>query len=187
MEAYLDVLGNWIDLFVLALVVAGFILGLSQGLVRQGFTLFSLYVSAILALQYYSPVANYAQGLWPQTDPWSRMTLGMATIFIAAFVVLNLVSYSIYQETRLSSIALLDHGGGALAGALEGWILAAIAVNLLGLSFRFVWGGWEDIEAVTQAQFNDAALVPALYAQLPMLFNTVRPWLPAGLPVPFFI
>ncbi len=184
---YLEVFDNWVDLAILAVIIVGTLYGLSQGLVRQAFILGSLYISSVLALQYYAPVSNWAAKLWPYTEESSRTTFGMVIVFVFSFLILNLVSYFLYEETRLPSMAVVDQGGGALAGAVGGWILAAIIVNLLGLSFRFAWGGWETLEGATQFHFNSSVFVPMLYSQMPALLETVRPWLPTGLQVPFII
>lgn len=187
MAQFLDFQTNWIDLVIVGLVVAGLIFGLSQGLVRQVLTLSALYVSAVLALQYHPLVARLAGQMWPQTDPSSRQMFGLALVFAFSFLVLNLLSYYLYEETHLSTMAFIDRGGGALGGVIIGWALSAIVVNFLGLSFRFVWGGWETFEIAAQTQFNESVLVPILYSHMPALYDAMRIWLPPGLPSPFLV
>ena len=187
MTQFLDFQTNSIDLVIVALLGAGLLLGLSQGLLRQILFLGGLYVSSILALQYHPLAAKLASMMWPQTDPWSQTTFGLALIFLISFLVMGVLSYTLYQETHLSSIWIADRGGGALAGLITGWAFAIIVVNLLDLSFRFVWGGWETLELLAQTQFNESVLVPILNSQMPLLIDAIRFWLPQGLPLPLLV
>ena len=177
---------NNTDLILILVIALGIFVGLAQGLIRQTLTLVSFYFALVLAAQYY-PFVGRALGYWVGGDPSARNTLALLATFAIFAAVFTWATRFIYTQTALPRVPLLDHFGGAAVGFVWSWALAGTVLSLLGFMLNVPWSVWESSRLDIQAEIGRSAVAPLVESALPVIFGTLRPWLPLGLPVPFYI
>jgi uncharacterized membrane protein required for colicin V production len=173
-----------IDLALIMLVAFGIFIGLAQGLIRQALTLVSLYVALVLSAQYY-PFVGMAMGYWVGGDPSARNTLALLLSFAVFAVTLTWASRFIYTQTGLLGVPLVDQAGGAAIGFISSWALAGVLLSLLTFASAVPWGTWDAERLSIRTDLSRSAVAPLASSALPIVYGTLRPWLPLGLPVPF--
>ena len=125
-----DTAYNMIDLFIAATILIGFILGIWKGFVRSLTALASLVFGVVLAMRYHTVVEPYLKQI-SSLDPNISMAIAMIIVFVAVqviFVLIRRVLAALIDVTRLS---WLDRILGAAMGVLAGFVVVAIAVQVV--------------------------------------------------------
>jgi hypothetical protein len=65
------------------------------------------------------------------------------------------------------------------------WAVVAFAVTVLVYGASFSWGAREALRVDLATQLDGSRLIGLVRWTLPILRETIAPWLPGGLPVPF--
>ena len=178
---------NWIDAVLVLAICTGIVLGLGQGLLRQVMTMVALYVSTVLAYQYYRVAAIALGDLIPQAVPAARNGVGIAAIFAASFLVLNFLSYGIYPSTRIFSLQWLDQFGGAVLGLIWVGCAAGISLSVANYAMSGLFSPWEPPRQAFESLLSHSQLSTPILSALPLMYKVVSPWLPYGLPAPFVV
>lgn len=176
---------NAVDFALGALLIVSMGIGLAQGIIRQCLTLMAFYFSLVLAAQYY-PHVGRALSPWLVQDTTIRATFALAgTFFLIAFI-LNWLTHYIYQETRIAGFTWGDRLGGAGLGLAWGGAFSGVILTILSFGLGTRWMGWEQNQRDLSYLLADSPLARLITSWLPYLYGTLSPWLPLGLPVPFF-
>jgi uncharacterized membrane protein required for colicin V production len=175
---------NNLDLALIMLVAFGIFIGLAQGLIRQALTLVSLYFALVLAAQYY-PFVGMAMSYWIGGEPSARNTLALLLSFAVFAGSLTWATRFVYTQTGLPGVPLLDQAGGAAIGFVCSWALAGVLLSLLSFAAMVPWGSWDSDRLAIRTDLARSAVAPLASSALPVVYGTLRPWLPLGLPVPF--
>ena len=120
----------WLDLGLVAILVAFAANGLRQGLVRQAASLMGLLLGLTLAIVLYIPLMHY----WAST-PESETTLGplvFAAILLGIWGMFNLLGLIAWKRLHTKDNNWGDDIGGALLGLVAGAL--ALAVCLAGFA-----------------------------------------------------
>ncbi|MCL5958856.1 MAG: CvpA family protein [Chloroflexi bacterium] len=176
---------NWVDAGISFLLLAGLLAGAYQGLLRQALLLGSIYISTVLAAQYYRFVNDQLWYVFPNSDSVARSFASLALVFIVAFVVLNWMSYTVHGNTRLPVLSIADLTGGAALGLFSGWILAVVVVAIVNYGLKVDWIGMESTVWFARDQMSRSIFAPVLSSEIQRFAVALRLWLPAGLPAPF--
>ncbi|MBI4318011.1 MAG: CvpA family protein [Chloroflexi bacterium] len=176
---------NWIDFSVAFLVLSGGTAGLFQGLLRQALFIGGVYISTVLAAQYYGIVGDQIGLFIPQSDHSVRNALALILIFLVVVVITHWLTYGVYTDTRLPFLSAVDHLGGAILGLVGAWTLAGVTITMLIFALGLSWHSWEPLQNTVRSELSQSVLLPALRNYLPLVYETIRPWLPSGLPAPF--
>ena len=112
---------NLFDLLVLLLLVAAFIIGYLQGIVRRLLGIAATVFSVIVAAQLRGPLGDFLVSNWTQfPEEYSRM-LGFGLVFIALSVTFTIVIEAFYERSPiLPRYPLVDAIGGGVLGVIEG-------------------------------------------------------------------
>ncbi|HVC33283.1 MAG TPA: CvpA family protein [Chloroflexota bacterium] len=172
---------NTVDIIIAVCMVTGMAAGFRQGLLRQAIDVAALYVAVVLAAQYYGLVsAALAPSLG--LDQTTLASLTMFGIFVLAYASLHGMSYLIYPHTSLTQLAIFDRVGGAGLGLAVGTTIIGVGLTLLVFILQAPWGMNYSNQQVMVSLIGSSRLDTVIQSVLPSFFNTLRPWLPNGLP-----
>ncbi len=177
---------NWLDLILIILLAVGMAVGYRQGLLREVIGLAAMYLGAILAAQYFQPLANTFKNLFPTTPGTLLNVIAFFIILFSAMGLVNFLAYDAYKMTHLRILPTLDHFGGLLVGLVSTWVLLTIAINVIGFSTANQgWAGAETFRIMLKQGITSSQLADATASTLPTILSALKPWLPTGLPAIF--
>ena len=173
---------DWVDLIILALIIASLAVGFAQGMLRQMIGLAALYLAMVLAAQYYIPLGNFIRAIMFQ--PTSRF-LNVISFFIILVAVWSLIiglAFDAYSSTKLRLLPLVDHLGGSILGFAS--VIVALTLVLPVISFMVgePWPGNESVRSTIDLGMQVSRLVPIFASIKPEILAWLAPWLPMGLP-----
>jgi uncharacterized membrane protein required for colicin V production len=175
-----------VDLMLAIVLAAGVVVGLRQGLIRQVLALLAFYLSLVLAAQYYPHVSRTLGDMFGG-DQTARSAISLAVLFVVLAVILNWLIYYIYRDTALPNFPVGDRLAGAWLGLAWSWVLAGVALTIVNFALSISWQAWEPDRLAVVDMLRQSDLAPLVTGPLPMLYRTLRPWLPMGLPAPFVL
>lgn len=177
---------NWLDLILIVFLLAGMAVGYAQGFVRQLIGLAAMYVSLVLATQFFRALSQLVGSLLKQPPNTLTNALAFFAILFVAMGIVNFLALDAYKSTRIRVLPLLDHTLGLVLGVASMWILASVVVSVLIFAATTQnWPGAETARAVLRDGLETSSLALITATTLPMVVEAIRPWLPAGLPAVF--
>lgn len=152
---------NWVDVGLLALLIAMIVVGSKKGLVRELMAFFTFVAALIFSIRYIDQIAIKVH------EKLNGST--MASAFIS-FILLMAVAYALfkllglvfYRIANLQGMGRRDRLGGALVGALRGWVALSLLVFLTFLI---------PMPDKYFQEFRESALGPTLARTLPALYE----------------
>lgn len=176
---------NGADLALASILALGLVVGLAQGLIRQALVLLASYLALILAAQYHSYLGR-SLDVWFAEDPGVRNVIALVALFVAFAVILNwLARFIYYRNTSLPALVWGDRLTGAALGLIWAWALAGLALTIVNLAMSVSWQGWEPDRVTLASTLRQSNLAPLISSFVPYLYESLRPWLPQGLPAVF--
>lgn len=175
---------NSIDVVIAVCMVMGMAAGFRQGLLRQAIDVIAVYVAVALAAQYSGLLA----GLLAPSIRINQTALGSLTmfgVFALAWLTLHGLSYLIYPSTTLSQLAMFDRVGGAGLGLAVGTTIIGVGLTLFVFILQAPWGMNYTNQQSLVTMVASSRLDAVIQSYLPSFFDTLRPWLPRGLPAMF--
>jgi uncharacterized membrane protein required for colicin V production len=156
---------NWVDAVLLVLLIAAVIVGSRKGLIRELAALIVLTAAVIVSINYIDIIAIkiYSQlGGSPLLTAIIAFVVLLAFIY-AAFKILGLLFYRVANIQRLGK---KDQLGGALVGAIRGWIIISFLTFLIFLA---------PMPDKFYTDFEASFLGPTFAKTLPTLYNSTSP------------
>lgn len=157
---------NTFDLVILGLVFLGALFGLVTGFVRGGLFVASWIGAAVVTIFGYDRIRPFARDYIEPS--WLADVIGGAVLFIAALVVLHLVSHMLSGWVRASRLNALDRSLGLIAGIAA----AGVVISVAYLFLSDMWGEEAPPEWVETARTRPVVESGALW---------VRHMLPEGI------
>lgn len=176
-----------VDAIILGILATGVFIGGLQGVVRQILLLAAVYFGIVLAAQYYLAAATGIALVIPGGDARAYGTVGLLLIFSIAVLAINAIGYLTYDSTKLPLLAAFDHVAGGALGVVSAWLFVTLLLTATDFGLTSTVGAvfsqrqGADVAALIQ----QSSLVQMLHNHMPILYASLRPWLPAGLPFPF--
>ncbi|HEY6042767.1 MAG TPA: CvpA family protein [Anaerolineae bacterium] len=172
---------SWVDLFLGMGILIGVVSGFTQGLLRQIIALASMYIGAILATQYYTPVARTLKSSLTTTPGTVLQALAFFFILFLTSLLINGLAFDAYRNTKLRILAIFDNLAGAFVGAFNAWFL----LSLLLLPVNYIvgadtWGTYDWIRQGLASGVRDSYIAAWLQTLFPYLVATIKPFLPPG-------
>jgi len=130
---------NYVDIILLVLLVAAAIIGSKKGLIRELMALAVLAGTVIVSVNYIDIIATK---VYEQIGGSPLVTAILSFIILLAFVyaVFKLLGIMFYKFANLQKLGKKDQLGGALVGALRGWLILSFLtffVFLIPMPDRF--------------------------------------------------
>ena len=119
------------DLVIFLALLAMFVVGYAQGVVRRLLGIGAILFALILGAQLRQPVGQYLTNQWTTIAPAYSFMVGFGAVFVAAAVTLSLAIQLTYRPAPLfPKYPVLDEVLGGLLGVLEG-IIILVAILLI--------------------------------------------------------
>jgi membrane protein required for colicin V production len=121
---------HWIDLLVVAIVIASAVYATYRGFVSETLSIFA-WAAAALATLYFAPSAlPLLNGMF---SPIVATLAAYIGVFLFVLIPLSFLSYRFAQGVQSSALGTLDRSMGAVFGIIRGLILIAMAYLLFTL------------------------------------------------------
>ncbi|HDL03379.1 MAG TPA: CvpA family protein, partial [candidate division Zixibacteria bacterium] len=123
---------NWVDIVLLVLLVAAVIIGSKKGLIRELMALAILAATVIVSINYIDIIATK---IYEQLGGSPLITAILSFIVLLAFIyaVFKIMGIIFFKIANLQSLGRKDQLGGALVGAVRGWLIISFIVFLVFL------------------------------------------------------
>ncbi len=137
---------SWLDLVILGIVVLSALISLIRGFVKESISLVTWIVAGVLALRYFSPMAELLQ---PFVDaPMIRDVAGFVIIFISTLVVGAIVNFIMSQLVSRTGLSGTDKALGVVFGGARGVLIVTMVVLLASLTPMPEASWWQDSASV---------------------------------------
>ncbi len=125
------------DLVVFLGLLAMFIVGYAQGIVRRVLGIVAILFSLGLAAQLRAPLGTYLAGEWTQSRAEYSYMIAFGAIFVAAAVALSLgIQFSYRPAPIINRYPVLDEILGGVLGVLEGLVILAAILIIIDPYFK---------------------------------------------------
>src|SRR3990172_1358511 len=117
---------NWIDIIFILILVGCIAYSIYRGLVKEEFSLASIAIGYIAAINYYLPISAYtAKVLNPSISKW----VSFIGIFIVIFIAVILIGKLIQKVLNVSvTLTVVDRAAGGVIGMAKGIIILSIVI-----------------------------------------------------------
>jgi len=141
---------NLVDVLFVLVLVLSLLAGAWRGLMRELLSLLSWVVAAYVAWRFHGLLMGPLGGVIH--SPGARQAAALVLMFIAAVVVLALVSHLLVSVLKRSPLRGTDRALGAVFGAVRGVVLIAATVLLVEATplQKSLW--WQGSSLVPQAR-----------------------------------
>ena len=120
------------DLVILLGLLAMFILGYAQGVVRRLLGIAAVLFSLVLAAYLRAPLGAYLANEWTSIDDTYSFMVAFGAVFVATWLALTIGIQITYRPAPLfQRYPVLDEILGGLIGAIEGVLLVIVALVVL--------------------------------------------------------
>jgi membrane protein required for colicin V production len=149
---------NWLDVVIIIGLVWFTFTGLFVGLIREVISLAGLLVGVIIAGRFYPTGASYLSFI-------ENQQIAQVLAFIAIFLVIVILAHVLGSALQRIASALLLGWANHLAGAVFGFVKAALIFEFVVIAFaRFPMFGMG-------AAIDDSFLAPFFLESFPFLLN----------------
>ncbi|MBN2226049.1 MAG: CvpA family protein [candidate division Zixibacteria bacterium] len=152
---------NWIDIVLLILLVAAIIVGSRKGLIRELMALAVLTATVIVSVNYIDVIAIKVYDVLGGS-PLVTAIIAFVILLALVYAVFKLLGMVFYKIANLQKLGKKDQLGGALVGALRGWVIISFVVFvvfLMPMPERFY------------TDFGESFLGPTFARTLPLLYE----------------
>jgi len=120
---------NWLDIIFILILIGCIAYSVYRGLVKEVFSLASIAIGYIAAVNYYLPISVYtAKVLNPSISKWVSFVI----IFIVVFIAVILIGKLIQMVLNVSvTLTVVDRAAGGIIGAAKGIIILSIVILFL--------------------------------------------------------
>ncbi len=153
---------NWVDIVLLVMLVAAVIIGSKKGLIRELMALAVLAATVIVSVNYIDKIAVF---VYEQIGGSPLVTAIISFIILLALIyaVFKLLAIIFYKVANLQKLGKKDQVGGALVGAVRGWIIISFMIFIV---FLF------PMPEKFYLDFESSFLGPTFARTVPVLYET---------------
>lgn len=132
----------WIDLFFFAVIVLSALISLVRGFVKESISLVTWVVAGMLALRYYTPMAELLEPFI--NAPTLRQWVGGGILFVATLVIGAIVNWIVSQLVSKTGLSGTDKALGVVFGAARGVLIVSMLVLLASLTPMPETSWWQE-------------------------------------------
>ncbi len=156
---------NWVDMGLLILLVSMVVVGSRKGLVRELMAFFIFAAALIVSIRYIDQVAIKVQEEMGLAGLGSAL-LSFLIVMGIAYAAFKLLGIVFYRVAHLQALGPKDRFGGALVGALRGWLALSLLIFLTFLA---------PLPDGYYREFKSSVLGQTVARTLPLLYDTATP------------
>jgi membrane protein required for colicin V production len=153
---------NWIDIVLLVLLVAAVIIGSRKGLIREIIALVILAATVIVSINYIDIIAEKIYGQIGGS-PLVTAIISFVVLLAIVYAIFKLLGIMFYRVANLQKLGKKDQLGGALVGAIRGWIIISFLIFLVFLA---------PMPDKFYVDFDESFLGSAFAKTLPLLYES---------------
>lgn len=177
---------NGLDILLGIAILISIVLGARQGLLRPIISFAALYVTLVFASYFRGVLADRILFLRPQTGRDGAENLGFIILLTSIYSLLALVSRRAFPETRWKTFRIVDRGAGAVFAFWVVSLQVALVLALFkALGFADLLG--EGLGRLFLQSLDSSSIVFFLRRWLGLVAESIRPWLPGGVPELFYL
>lgn len=124
---------NWVDMSLLVMLVAMTVVGSRKGLIRELMAFFVFVAAVIVTIKYIDLVAIRVHEQLGGSTLTSAL-ISFLLVMAGAYAAFKLIGILFYRIAHLNTLGKKDKVGGALVGALRGWVALSLVLFLSFLS-----------------------------------------------------
>ena len=171
------------DLVVFLALLAMFIVGYAQGIMRRLLGILAILFSLGIAAQLRAPLGNYLAQQWTTSRPEYSWMVAFGVIFLGAAIALSLgIQFSYRPAPIINRYPVLDEILGGVLGVLEGLIILAAILIIIDPYFKSftqpsgpgefapLRGLHDFIDNAVSAQVLRDRVIPSVFAWVGFLF-----------------
>ncbi len=170
------------DLVVFLALLAMFIVGYAQGIMRRLLGILAILFSLGIAAQLRAPLGNYLAQQWTASRPEYSWMIAFGVIFLGAAIALSLgIQFSYRPAPIINRYPVLDEILGGVLGVLEGLIILAAILIIIdpyfssfptqpSAEFAPLRGLHDFIDNAVSAQVLRDQVIPSVFSWVGFLF-----------------
>lgn len=126
---------NWVDVFVLILLVRGTYIGLRRGFLNEIFRIFGIILALFVSIRYYTKIAQFLtrQAFFSELSLPFNEGLSFICLSLSVLLIFELGRVIARFGMRLEASGSLERIGGLVCGFVRGGILASLVLFALNL------------------------------------------------------
>jgi membrane protein required for colicin V production len=132
----------WIDLVIIGVIALSALISLIRGFVKESISLVTWVVAGLLALRYYSPMADLLEPFIESVT--LRNWVGGGILFVATLIVGAIVNFIVSQLVSKTGLSGTDKALGVVFGAARGILIVTMIVLLASLTPMPEATWWQD-------------------------------------------
>ena len=132
----------WIDLVIIAVIALSALISLIRGFVKESISLVTWVVAGLIALRYYSPMADLLEPFVASDS--LRNWVGGGILFVATLIVGAIVNFIVSQLVSKTGLSGTDKALGVVFGAARGVLIVTMIVLLASLTPMPEASWWQD-------------------------------------------
>lgn len=156
---------NWIDFFILGIVVIAVLSGYKRGLFKEVSTFIGLVITIVLAINYADWLAMKIEGTF-NLSPSLLYVFCFVITFVFTLFILKILGHYFYMMVKVTPLKYPDKVGGGVFGFLKG----AFLLSLLFLMFIFV----PVFQSLNQS-IDESLIAPTVRKLVPTTFDLTIP------------
>ena len=122
----------WVDIFIIVVVVLSALISLVRGFVKESISLATWIIAGIIALRYYSPMADLLEPYIGSVT--LRQWVGGGILFLVTLIVGAIVNFIVSQLVSRTGLSGTDKALGVVFGAARGMLIVVMLVLLASLT-----------------------------------------------------
>jgi membrane protein required for colicin V production len=174
---------NGIDIVFILLVLAGLAVGFFQGTIKLVIAIIAFYVSIVLSSLYFQIVGRFFRERFGTTLEIGQIT-AFGIILLISFLLLTIAGLYTFRYAKMpASLDFVDRVLGTLLGLVMGALILGILASLLESLFVFrnpsgilTWPFMKAFQGAVRSSFLVSFFANNI---LPLIYGSVRPFLPA--------
>jgi membrane protein required for colicin V production len=132
----------WIDLVIIGVIALSALISLIRGFVKESISLATWVIAGVLALRYFSPMADLLKPFIDTAD--LRDMVGGGILFVATLIVGAIVNFIVSQLVSKTGLSGTDKALGVVFGAARGVLIVTMIVLLASLTPMPEAPWWQD-------------------------------------------
>lgn len=137
---------SWLDLVIIGIIALSALISLIRGFVKESISLVTWIVAGLLALRYFSPMAELLEPFI--AAPTIRSVAGFAILFVCTLIVGAIVNFIMSQLVSRTGLSGTDKALGVVFGAARGVLIVTMVVLLASLTPMPEAEWWQDSVSV---------------------------------------
>jgi hypothetical protein len=166
-----------LDLLFVLIWVGATIYGFTTGIVRQIIVIACILISAVVST-WVSPLLATWTGQFAGVGTQRGIPLTYAGMYLILVLVMLLVSWRSYRQTRLAYSRTFDLIGGGILGFFAGLVAMTQLAAVVLIATEYPWGPLDGTREYLRYQLVSTPFLPLVADFFGPVTSSIRSWLP---------